>query len=231
MICLRLSSPQSLVHYWNCPNAVFQSQAEVGIFQWKFRTSKLKALTKTKNMTDRDKLMFLCQVLAHLIDLHTYFSVALFGPAMCSFLFLCFFHSSFSRSVKTWETTPDGLISQVKVIQLGRKNICNLYNLHLLLQKNEDYLTGRCVALSWPVSGCFISEWTEDRSRRWGGNGSSDQRWEAAQTSETRLDVEPVFPAGGVHRQWAPVHWQGKSCATASQFLVTMNADTVHYNK
>ena len=94
---------------------------------------------------------------------------------------------------------------------------------YVRLCKNEDYLTGSCMALSWPVPGCVVSDWTEDRDRRWSGNWSSNQRRQGAQESETRLDVEPVFPAGGVYRQWLPVHWQGKSCASTSKLLVTYN--------
>lgn len=76
-------------------------------------------------------------------------------------------------------------------------------------RQDEDYLTGRVLcSLSGPASGCFETEWTE--------NIESTQRREAAQKSETRLDVEPVFPARGVHRQRLPVHWQGETCTPTS---------------
>lgn len=100
-----------------------------------------------------------------------------------------------------------------------------------LLQKNEDYLTGRCrmCHLSWPLCGCFVFVWAEDRDRRWRGSWGRDKRREAAQKSEKRLDVEPVFPAGRVHRQRLPVHWQGKSCVTASQCLLPLITEMVPY--
>lgn len=72
------------------------------------------------------------------------------------------------------------------------------------LRHDEDYLTGHLLcALPGPACGCFAIERAE--------NIESAQRREAAQKSETRLDVEPVLPAGGVHRQRLPVHRQGKT--------------------
>lgn len=75
-------------------------------------------------------------------------------------------------------------------------------------RQDEDYLTGHVVSsLSGPASG-LVPGWTK--------NIESAQRREATEESETRLDVEPVFPAGGVHGQRLPVHWQGKPCTPTS---------------
>lgn len=57
------------------------------------------------------------------------------------------------------------------------------------------------LALSLPVPGRTVFDFMENRGggreRKWG----SHQRKETASKSQTGMDVEPVFPAGGVHRQ------------------------------
>lgn len=144
------------------------------------------------------------------------------------------FSASFTAPLPSW-SKPEGLW----LIDLSTnsswsswedKTLVTLTSLNLL-QKNEDYLTGRCrmCHLSWPLPGCFVFVWTEDRDRRWRGSPGCDKRREAAQKSEKRLDVEPVFPARRVHRQWLPVHWQGKSCVTAFQCLVSLITEIVPY--
>lgn len=97
----------------------------------------------------------------------------------------------------------------VRVVKFSEERILVTFASPDPSRQDEDYLTGHVVSsLSGPASGLVVPGWTK--------NIESAQRREATEESETRLDVEPVFPAGGVHRQRLPVHWQGKPCTPTS---------------
>lgn len=88
--------------------------------------------------------------------------------------------------------------------QIGSPGCCALNS-----TENEDLPRAPAVGLGIPGRGSHGLIPRPWRSGREGNGPTQIKTWSASQASQTRLDVEPVLSAGGVHWNGEPLYRKG----------------------